>query len=445
MRSIAPAGLIVVTMQTVSGAVVPAPALVVQRKTLAALAVATAIGSSTIVFSEPAPTDVMMLAVIVAIPVLGVARFGRIAVAGFGVWLAIVALGLFGTTFSATFDTAVKHQAVTFYLAAGGFVLAGYVAADPLPRMRLIFVFYVIAAVLATVAATAGYFRLFPDAYDLFTSYGRARGPFKDPNVYGAAIAPAIIACIWVMLRGSALRAAASGCVTLFLLLGVVISFSRGAWFALSLSLMVLIAGACVTARHGRDLMRLALFVIIGSATTLATLLALTQVEEVRSLLEHRASLDQSYDSGPDGRFGGQAKALRLILDHPLGIGTHTFRDIYHREEPHNVYLSMFLNAGWLGGLLYVVAVAATLVAGLRRSLEPTAVQGPMLVVTAAFAGFIAEGFVIDTDHWRSFFILMGCLWGLADAPPPATASRSDRPNCADRVPPRAGCRRASA
>jgi hypothetical protein len=26
------------------------------------------------------------------------------------------------------------------------------------------------------------------------------------------------------------------------------------------------------------------------------------------------------------------------------------------------------------------------------------------------------EGFVIDTDHWRHFFLLLGMIWGLAAA-----------------------------
>ncbi len=146
------------------------------------------------------------------------------------------------------------------------------------------------------------------------------------------------------------------------------------------------------------------------------------------SLLSERASLEQSYDSGPEGRFGGQAKAVDLILEHPFGVGTHSFRDTYHPEEAHNVYLSTFLNAGWLGGLLYIAVVAATLVVGLRCSVRNGALQGAFLIATAAFAGLVVEGFVIDTDHWRHFFILMGCIWGLADAEPPVldTSRRRD-------------------
>jgi len=33
-----------------------------------------------------------------------------------------------------------------------------------------------------------------------------------------------------------------------------------------------------------------------------------------------------------------------------------------------------------------------------------------------AHVGEILEGFVIDTDHWRHFFLLLGMIWGLAAA-----------------------------
>jgi O-antigen ligase len=143
------------------------------------------------------------------------------------------------------------------------------------------------------------------------------------------------------------------------------------------------------------------------------------QVEKVRNLLTERATLDQSYDVGPEGRFGGQQKARNLILENPFGIGTHTFRDKYHHEEPHNVYLSQFLNAGWLGGMLFAISVIATLVVGLRAAMVNGALQGGFVVATAAFAGLVFEGFVIDSDHWRHFFIVMACIWGLADARAP--------------------------
>jgi hypothetical protein len=79
----------------------------------------------------------------------------------------------------------------------------------------------------------------------------------------------------------------------------------------------------------------------------------------------------------------------------------------------HNVYLSMFLNAGWLGGGLFLYLCFGTLAAGLRYGLRQTPYQGLFLVTYASFVGVIVEGVVIDSDHWRHFYILIGLLWGM--------------------------------
>ena len=55
--------------------------------------VAAAIGSSSIVFSEPAIADLSMLAVIVLLPALGVLRFGAMTLINVTIWL-IVAVGI---------------------------------------------------------------------------------------------------------------------------------------------------------------------------------------------------------------------------------------------------------------------------------------------------------------------------------------------------------------
>ena len=403
----------------------------ISARLIGAILVSLAMVTSSIVFSEPAIADILMLGVIVGVPVLDVGKFGRVTVVSLCMWLAIVGLGLLGGTFAVTFNSAVMHQIVTLYLALGAVVLASYIAADAEKRFRLVMVAYVVAALVATIAGLLGYFRALPSAYDLFTSFGRARGTFKDPNVYGAAIAPAIVACAWVMLRESAVRAKIAFAIVLPLTLGMLLCFSRGAWISLGVSLVLLGAVAFTTSRRKSDLKRFRNFAIAGTSVTMLALFAVLQIGEVRDLLQERASLDQSYDQGPEGRFGGQQKARQLIIANPLGIGTHTFREVYHKEEPHNVYLSLFLNAGWLGGLLYIISVAATVVVGFRGALRRTALQGPFLIAVSAFAGVAFEGAVIDSEHWRSFFILIACVWGLADAPRPVAGSSR---RCEDRA-----------
>jgi hypothetical protein len=73
----------------------------------------------------------------------------------------------------------------------------------------------------------------------------------------------------------------------------------------------------------------------------------------------------------------------------------------------------MFLNAGWLGGFLYLVISVLTVIYGLRHAFRRTASQPYFLIAYAALAAIIFEGAIIDTDHWRHYYLLMGLVWGL--------------------------------
>ncbi|HEX9590527.1 MAG TPA: O-antigen ligase domain-containing protein, partial [Bradyrhizobium sp.] len=33
--------------------------------------------------------------------------------------------------------------------------------------------------------------------------------------------------------------------------------------------------------------------------------------------------------------------------------------------------------------------------------------------IFAAFLGTVGESFIIDTDHWRHFWMMLGAMWGL--------------------------------
>jgi O-antigen ligase len=399
----------------------------IKTSTLAGFLVACALITSSIVFSEPAPADVLMMGVIAGIPILGAAKFGRVASLHLVLWLVIVALGLAGTTMSTIMPVAIVHQLVTLYLVLGAFVLAGYVAADPEPRFRLVVWCYVIGCMIACLAAFSGYFNLVPGTRELFTNFDRARGTFKDPNVFGAAVAPGLVLVVWMLLRDSARRIFLAAGVAGLLSLGLLISFSRGAWFSAAVSIVMLAWISFVMSRRQSDVNRFIAVAAVGTLTLTGAFVATLQIDAVRNLMDQRANLEQSYDSGPEGRFGGQEKAKKLILENPFGIGTHTFRETYHHEEPHNVYLSMFLNAGWIGGLVYIISILATLFVGLRGALRTTALQGPFLIASAAFTGLALEGLIIDSDHWRHFFIFMGLIWGLADADVPAFKSTQRR------------------
>jgi len=85
----------------------------------------------------------------------------------------------------------------------------------------------------------------------------------------------------------------------------------------------------------------------------------------------------------------------------------------------------MTLNAGWIGAGLYIIAVLATLGFGFYTALtRRCGAHSFLLIATAAFAANAFEGIVIDTDHWRHFYLLMAMVWGVATAPRAAVAAR---------------------
>ena len=132
-------------------------------------------------------------------------------------------------------------------------------------------------------------------------------------------------------------------------------------------------------------------------------------------MFRERAQLIQSYDVGSGGRFRLQELALGALLKFPNGMGPFEFSRV-HGLQQHNVYLQAFLVYGWAGGMAYVTLLFATVWTALRTVFVRTPWQPYLICAFAAFVGEVLEGFVIDTDHWRHFFLLLGMIWGLGAA-----------------------------
>ena len=366
-----------------------------------------------IVFTEPAPFDVMGMGLLVVLPAVGLVALTRGLVAYIAIMLVPVACAFLAILAAIDPSRALSHTAVTLFLTGVSLMLAAFIAKSPVRHAQLICSGTVAAGIVASTVGLVGYLDLFPGAYDLFTLYGRISGTFKDPNVFGASLVLPVVYLVSVVLtpRGRAKWIALLG--ALLLTLGVLLSFSRGAWFSLATALAIYAYFAFVAAGTRAERMRIVAG--FGGAAVVGALLVVIalQFDTVSSLLSERATLTQSYDEGPEGRFGGQQKAKQLILSHPFGLGAQQFDGYYHIEEAHNVYLSLFMNAGWLGGMIFASMVALTCLFGARFALQRGATQNVFLVAYAAFVGHALEGFVIDLDHWRHFHLLMALCWGM--------------------------------
>ena len=371
------------------------------------------IASGAVVFSEPAPFDVLTMGLVVLLPAIGLVAIPPALTGLLALLLVAAAAAVVAATNAVEIGPAAIHTGVSLYLYVATFLFAAFVAKRPDAHTRLILNAYTWAAVAAAAGGIAGTFDLAPGAHELMTLWGRATGLFKDPNVFGPFLVPALVYAL-SRLAGSPIRKALVPLGVLLIAgLAILLSFSRGAWLNLGAAVAIYGALHLMTARQNRVLLKLAALGILAAAAASAVVLVALQLDGVANLFGERAALTQSYDEGPEGRFGGQEKAARLIVEHPLGIGAQQFAPHHHHEEPHNVYLAMFLNAGWLGGLVFLGLVGSTALLGLRHALVRGAAQPLFLVVYACFVANAVEGAIIDIDHWRHFYLLMAMVWGL--------------------------------
>jgi hypothetical protein len=367
--------------------------------------------ASSVAFIEPSPHDVLVGVLAIAALIAGV-RLERALVVPLMLLLIWNFAGMLALMHVPGEEKTIQYTATSVYLAITGLLFACLFAQNTMARLNAMRIAYVATAIIATFVGAAGYFDLFGTGH-LFAPLGRALGAFKDPNVFGPFLIWPALFLLYRMI-GSGVR---FGDVLLagILLFGLLLSFSRGAWFHFAISCVVMVALAFVAAPNAR--LRLLVLAVSASGIVVLSLvfLFLLSFDAIQGMFEERARLIQSYDVGQGGRFLLQELALTAVLNFPYGMGPFEFARV-HGLQQHNMYLQAFLVYGWLGATAYLLLLLSTLVVGLRNALVITPWQPYLITAVATFAGEMAEGVVIDTDHWRHFYLSLGMIWGLAAA-----------------------------
>jgi hypothetical protein len=377
--------------------------------------------SVAIVFVEPSPYELVTATAIVLFFATGL----RLRLAFMPLLALLVAVNVgysIGAVPLLEQSVVFSWVATSWYMALTVIFFAMVLSEDTAARLDMLRRGLIVGAMIASVAAIGGYFNLVPGGHDLLTLYERARGTFKDPNVLGAfLILPALFALQSVVLDrfGKALRnTIALGIMALAILL----AFSRAAWGELILASAFMLALMVLTSRSRGERSRIvamaAVAVIVG-ALLIAVLLSFDAISE---MFRQRASFDQSYDEGRFGRFGRHILGAQMALDLPFGIGPLQFHR-YFPEDTHNSYLNAFMSGGWMSGVCYPALVLLTVVLGFQHVFVRVPWQRSYLAIFSAFLGTVGESFVIDTDHWRHFWMMLGAMWGLFAAAQPYRAA----------------------
>ncbi len=193
--------------------------------------------------------------------------------------------------------------------------------------------------------------------------------------------------------------------MTLWLLLGVLFSFSRAATVGLSACLLLYVAFL-----NRGNILRLIAYVfgfimigaiIFGSAFIIAP--------NFSSKFFERATVAKSYDLGREGRYARYARSIPMILDNPVGIGIVQQEKIF-TEPIHNSFLSSFLNYGWAGGIAWLTIFLGSIGLSIWNYLttrSPIAILLLFGFLSPVLCTLLHEG-----EHWRHLWLWMGLLWG---------------------------------
>jgi len=361
------------------------------------------------VIEEPAPYELYMVLLSVVWLACGLKlrpEFGPLIIC----LMLYIAGGLASVPMSDDLGEAAMYIAVTSFLAITAIFYAAILADDP-RRFRIIQNGYTVSAVFVSLIGIAGYFQLFPGA-DYFTLYDRARGTFQDPNVFGPFLVLPALLLIQKLLRHSFFKNVLLLVPLTILLLGIFLSFSRGAWVVLFAGVLIVYFLALVTEQSNRRRGRLLLLGIAGSLGVFALLLAALSIDTVAEMFEQRARLVQDYDSSRLGRFARYYYGFQLVMEYPLGLGPLQFRN-YFPEDEHNVYLKGYTTYGWLGGTAYIALAIWTLCALVPLLFKSRPWTGFTHCVFAVFAAHLILSVIIDTDRWRHMYMLYGLAWGM--------------------------------
>jgi len=377
--------------------------------------------SGAIVFIEPSPYELVTLLAIVVFFATGL----RLRLVFMPLVFLIVALNL-GYSMCAIpllGDSLVSSWIVTsWYMAFTVIFFAMVLSEDTAARLDMLRRGLTVGAMIASLSAIGGYFNLVPGGHDLLTLYDRARGTFKDPNVLGAfLILPALFVLQNVVTArfGKALRnAIAFGIMSLAILL----AFSRAAWGGLILTSAFMLGLMVLTSRSRTKRSRIVTMTVVAILAAVLLLAVLLSFDSISEMFRQRASFDQSYDEGRFGRFGRHILGADMALDLPFGIGPLQFHRFFP-EDTHNSYLNAFMSGGWISGVCYPALVFVTVILGFKHLSVRVPWQSAYLAIFSAFLGTVGESFIIDTDHWRHFWMMLGAMWGMIAAAQPYKAS----------------------
>jgi O-antigen ligase len=355
-----------------------------------------------VVFFEPAPTDLVFFVVVAVALVTGRFRVRRVPAPVVGIIGAFLALNLLSAVEVVDVPRALTFFATTLYVAVLGIWITGWLTTRR--RAKIAAGGYLVAAVTAAGLGLLALFLPVPGR-DFIVAEGRVMALFKDPNVFGPFVIPTALILVEEILspRLFRLRVVLKGLLLLVLALGVLFSYSRGAWANLAAGVAMVLLVLALRRGGGRKVMLAFSLVLVAGVLVLGTV----AVSGSADFVAERAHI-QSYDSD---RFGAWVAGLEPAQRYPFGVGPGQFESIASISA-HSTYVRAVAEQG-LPGLVAISALMIfTLGAALGNAVAGRDTYGiGSAALLGAWCGLLVNSFVIDTLHWRHLWVVAALIW----------------------------------
>ncbi len=383
-----------------------------RRSRIFRAAVYLAMALSSIVIIEPAPVDLVIVALLIFGTLAGLLEFGAVAP------VALVPLaGFVATNIASMYDPldfvhATFYVGVTIYLALSWVFFVSFLARYGKDGLQVVLKGWTIAALFCVALGLLSYFHVI-GYEDYLLRFGRPKGVFKDPNVFGPYLVTlALFVLAGLMFRRRTLLSTiATPIILATLTFGVLVSYSRAAWVNFVISLALYFLMVTLFRSTGSPLpfplwkaVAVVFLAICGIALGL-------QIPAVQSMMAQRVTSNGLQDYDRD-RFRTHHLAMQAALDRPLGIGPGQAEEMF-QYATHSSYMRALSENGFTGLVCYSTFVLVCLGMGLRKILRT---RNPYwkkvyLISVACIAGHIVNSAVVDTIHWRHYWFILALPW----------------------------------
>lgn len=418
---------------------------------------------SSIVFIEPSPYDILMLFLtIISIPDLYRQFRSSSSKYLYALFFCLIFANILSITNAQDVILAIKYSGTTIYLMMSSLVIKKF--AEKQNDAKTLITGYYVAALVTTLLGISAYLSgMHFGNINLFHDGFRVRATFKDPNVFGPFLIPPAMILLDMMVNGR-IKGFAYNLLFVLFNIGILFAFSRGAWMSYALSLItyillnikylkalewtaalktvlstILICGLLLTVTHKWEFFHERLGLMNYDNSRFANQIAAASgndnyAKNIEKVNPPESKID-IIDIEKDNKNNDNAKSptqkgvvenhrLKMHMPFIIGIGSGQFENKFPLSA-HSLYVRTITENG-IFGITSLLLFMGTLLYKLFQNRSVNSSYLNPKVIFALLIGTGVNSIVIDTIHWRHFWLLIGLAWAIVDCPVNKSVNESE-------------------